>query len=412
MFPFFSRRHRHTTGEIVLIFDIGSGSVGAALALISESHKPILLATERAELSFQDTLRAKQLQPLMLRALSRATLSLLAEGIPRAGLSARRLKVAGALFVLAAPWCSSRTKTLSLSQKEPLTITEQVIAELVRHSDGEREKVAETTDVAERKIPPVVTRFERLLLSARLNGYETEEPVGKVASTASFSFFESRAPRALLSAIGDTVEHFIHPRRARFHSYALSAISTLRELFPGAEDFLFLDIGGEMTEAVIVRKRALRGVFSFPRGRNHLIRALAEGAHSSPSVAAAILSLTREKNLHAGQEERTTALLHSFRDSWLGELNISTAQFSDEPILPSSVYLSVDTDCSEIFANFLREKVRESVSSEAVPTVSVLRGEFFRSHLAMSSPGAAADSFLMLETVYANQLRGGRTLFA
>jgi len=413
MLSFHSRKHRHTTGEVVLIFDIGSGSVGAALALISLSHKPILLAAERAEMPFQDTIRAKRLQPLMLRALSQATLSLLAEGIPRVGLAARHLKVAGALFVLAAPWCSPRTETLTLSQKEPITITEDVISTLVQHADGENEKVLGSPDVPRRSLPQSEEQCERILLSARLNGYETGMPIGKSARTASFSFFQSSAPRALLRAIGDTVAHFVHLRRIRFHSYALSAFCALRELLSNTENFLFLDIGGEMTEAVIVREGELQEVFSFPVGRNHLIRALAKGTHSSPSAATGILALSREEIVHPEKSGLTASLLNSFRDSWLSELGQAAAHFSDTPSLPETTYLSGDDDCAELFAGFVRMRVPAGGASpsEAAPAVSILRADTFLSRLTTST-GSAADSFLMLETVYASQLQQRNALFA
>ena len=415
MFSLRSRRHRHTTGEVVLIFDIGSGSVGAALALISRSHKPILLATERTEIAFQDAVHAKRLQPLMLRALSQATLSLLAESIRRQGLSARHLKVTGALFVLAAPWCSYRTKTLTLSQKEPLSITEEVISELVRYDSGEEAKTSKSISVPERQLPQANTRIEHLLLSAHLNGYETEKPTGKDARAASFSFFESRAPSASLRAIEDTVAHFIHPRRIRFHSYTLSALSVLRETFPDSKDFLFLDIGGEITETVIVRNNVLRESFSFPLGRNHLIRALAEGMHSSPSTATGILALAQEENLHPEKGKDITSLLRSFGDSWMTGLAQTVALFSDSSLfLPPTTYLSVDSDCAEFFADFLHSGKDGEITAlgDGMSVVSVLRSESFRPLLTMSSSESVADSFLTLETVYANQLLRRDALFA
>lgn len=421
MFPLFSRAHRHTTNEVVLLFDVGSGSVGAALALISRTHKPFLLAAERAAIQFQNTVQAKRLQSLMLRALSQATLSLLAEGIPRAGLSARRLKVSGALFVLAAPWCSSRTKTLSLTQKEPLTITNEVISELVRHEEEQRRHETNTernqhrTDSEKRgetSLPTGETQFERLLLSARLNGYETGAPLGKCARTAAFSFFESRAPRALRAAIGDTVSHFIHPRRARFHSYALASFTALRALFPDTEDFLFVDVGGEMTEVIVVKQRALRDVFSFPMGRNHLIRSLAAETSSSLSAAEGLLALAREKDIRAERGVQIASLVDSFGRTWLSQFSLATVHFSGESLLPSATFLSADNDCAKLFADFMRERDGEPRGGDTLHSVTILTTEPFRSRFALRAGEAADDPFLMLEALYADQLQGQNGLFA
>lgn len=413
MFPLFSRKHRHTTNEVALIFDIGSGNVGAALALLSNSHKPILLATERAALSSQGELRAKRLQPLMLRALSEAVLSLLAEGIPRAGLSARRLKITDAFYILAAPWCSPSAKTLSLAQKEPLRITEEVISELVRHEDGHDAEVPDGAASTKRRPVETSKRFERLFLSARLNGYETGAPLGKEARSAAFSFFESRAPSSLLRAIADTVAHFVHPRRVRFHSFALASFSALHELFPDAGDFLFADIGGEITEVLVVKQKKILNALSFPSGRNHLIRAIADATGSAPGAAHGLLALAREKQLHEGERKSATDALTAFCGNWRARLLQTISSFSSALPVPPTVFLSADEDCADFFAECIKGAADGDESlGGAPPVVTVLQAKNFHPLVVVNAASAAADPFLMLETVYANQLRRSYALSA
>lgn len=402
MFSLFSRTHRHTTGEVALIFDIGSGSVGAALALLSSMHKPIVLATERIELPFQETCESKRLQPLMLRALSEVVLSLLAEGIPRAGLLARRLKITDAFYMLAAPWCSVRTKTLSLAQKEPLRITDEVLSELVRHEDTDKAEDSDTAASPKRRAAEERKRFERLLLHASLNGYDTTAPLGKEARTAAFSFFESHSPSALLHAIENTVAHFVHPRRTHFHSYALASFSALLELFPDTADFLLADIGGEITEVLSVRTKILRDTFSFPLGRNHLIRTLARATSSSAGASQGLLSLAREKHIHTAALESVDRARAAFCADWRTHLAEAASRFSSASALSSPVLLSADADCADFFADCL--KGMEAVA-DAPPVVTVLQAKHVRPLVTLSAAGAAADLFLMLETVYANQLQ-------
>lgn len=409
MFSFFSRKHRHTTDEVALIFDIGSGSVGAALALLSSLHKPMLLATERIELPFQETCESRRLQPLMLRALSEAVLSLLAEGIPRAGLLARRLKVTDAFYILAAPWCSARTKTLSLAQKEPLRITEEVLSELVRHEDAEKAEDSDNAASPKQRKAEERRRFERVLLHASLNGYDTTAPLGKEARTAAFSFFESYSPSALLHAIENTVAHFVHPHRTHFHSYALASFSALLELFPDTGDFLLADIGGEITEVLSVRTKILRDTFSFPLGRNHLVRALARATSSSSGASQGLLSLAREKQIHTAALTSVDRARAAFCADWRAHLTLASSRFSPASSLSFPILLSADADCADFFADCLKST---EAAVDAPPVVTVLQAKHFRQLVTLSAAGAAEDTFLMLETVYADQLQRRRTLFA
>lgn len=409
MLSLFSRRHKHTVGELVLICDIGSESAGAALALISGKHKPILLAAERAALPFQREPSAKRLRPLMLRALSEAILSLLATGIPRAGLSARRLRIAEAFYILKSPWCSSRTKTLSLTHSEPFLVTEEIIAELIRHEDGSTVEQDEETEKRDSPARDTGKIFERLMTSSSLNGYRTRVPLGKEASAVSLSFFESRAPRALLRNIADTVCHFIHPRRERFHSYALASFSVVRDAFPETGDFLLVHVGGEITEALVVKKGNLLDIASFPSGSNQLIRTLC-GA-TGPASASGLFALAREKRLDIAREKKTAAACRAVGDDWSLHFSRTLTRFSEE-ILPAFVYLAAESGYENIFADFIRETSAKAPARwVAPPAVTALAGDTFLSCFAAGASVSSHDLFFALESAYADRVRKEPALY-
>lgn len=413
MIFFSSKKHEHTAGEVVLIFDVGSNSVGGALSLISSRHKPVLLATTRTVFPFQGMPSAMRMRSLMLRSVSETTLSLLAEGLPRAGLSAKHLKVADVLYVLKSPWCVSRAKTLSITQKEPIQITEDVIGGLVQHEDELDERHKENPEKAHAHFHAASERFEWLLISSSLNGYKTNSPIGKETREASFSFFESRAPRALLRKIVDSVSHFVHPRRERFHSYALASFSVLRELFPDTNDFLIINIDGEITEVLVVKNGILLEVLTFPCGYNQLIRALCDKIGCSPAASSGLLALAGERRLNASKGQKVISILDSFRDIWFSSLARTLYHFSGETFLPPFIYMTADDDCTETFADFIRSAGEDMFKIwSTVPTVKTLSGEILRAGFTIDAFASASDPFLTLESAYASQVARRGQLFA
>src|SRR3989338_2442924 len=100
--------------DCMLIFDIGSGSVGGAIVLTSRIHPPTVLYNFRSEIRFQEEATSLRLLSLMLQALSQVVLALSHEGFDSAGFGTHRPRIKEAVVSLSAPWILSRTSFLRL----------------------------------------------------------------------------------------------------------------------------------------------------------------------------------------------------------------------------------------------------------------------------------------------------------
>ena len=170
--------------ECLLVFDIGSGSVGGAIVLTSKAHTPTILYSFRTDIPFQEVAAGRRLSSLMLRSLSQVVAALSREGFEIAGFGTKRPRIKKILVSLSAPWVASMTSFLSLKNKEATTITEEVFNALFLHS-------ANASDSPRSITPKGSVKIEELLIKASLNGYETSAPYGKEALSAEFVIFSS-----------------------------------------------------------------------------------------------------------------------------------------------------------------------------------------------------------------------------
>ncbi len=328
--------------DVVLVFDIGSGSVGGALVLTSKTHTPTILYTFRSEIPFVQEVTGVRLLSLMLRSLSQVTHALVHEGFGLTGLHYRHAGKMEVVVSLGAPWVVSRTSFLSLRNKVPSEITSHIFSELLKHSNEE-------TRPKEKDIPKDAVQIDRRLIKSVLNGYVTSSPFGKNASEAEFAAFQSFSIPKVTEKISATIMEHIRPRSLHFHAFSLLAFLTIGKLLPVVEDFIIVDASGEQTELSLIRKGALAETATFPLGKHHLIRELKLHTEVPHAGAPALLALHAENKGDGQLFKRSKEGLDSGKLAWRKEFISSLSFISDEVFLPKSIFLCVDADVVSIF---------------------------------------------------------------
>lgn len=380
--------------EVLLVFDIGSGSVGGAIALVSSDGPPAILYSTRSEILFTREASSNRLLSLCLRALSEVMLALLHEGFPKSGLSAKHPRVKEALVSLSAPWTASRTSFLHLRNPKPMRITESVFQALLHEAEKSR---------IERE-PKGSVEIEKKLVRSVLNGYETASPYGKEATEAEFTLCSSFSLPKITEKITEMITHLVHPEHLSFHSFSLLSFATLRDIHPQSESFIFMDVSGEQTEVSIVKKSVPLETISFPFGKNHLVRALAN-AGLPPATAESFMKLHVENKGDGRLYEKATGVFEAFGDEWLKHFLRAVATFSEEMFLPKTLYLTSDDTISPVIQAAIAKGDFSKFTLASAPfEITLVDGAALQQY-AHIDPSLTIDPFLTLETLFAARLR-------
>ena len=109
--------------ELALIIDIGSASVGAAIAVLSREGKPTIFTTIREDMVFQEDLDIARFRTSMRDALAKALRTLerlLPDVLKKTGGS----PPSRVYVTFSSPWHASETRTISSVQDKPFRMTE------------------------------------------------------------------------------------------------------------------------------------------------------------------------------------------------------------------------------------------------------------------------------------------------
>lgn len=390
---------RKGDGDDMLIFDIGSGSVGGAVVALGSGAKPILRYTVRMEFPQIHEGGATRLVSRMLRTLSQVVLAVTHEGLQGSRAAEKTVRVSESLVVLAAPWTASQTHTLHLEIEKPLTVTRDVFSALL----AEHEKTRAAPHLALRgahELAPI----EETLLESSINGYPTERPFGKSGRAVSFSLFSSVAPRRVTDQIGDTIAHSIVARRERIHSFSLALFAVARDLFSAGEEFLPVDLGNEQTEVGIVKSGVLEEVATIPFGRGHILRALDSAGNLGAATSAAFLKLLAEERGAGPHYERAAAALKGAAAEWNKKFRHSLLSFGEQWFLPRRIFLTADDDVVPLLPLFFPKNRDDTATLISAPVeLTALDSAALLPHLEVA-PSLPRDSFLELETLFVARL--------
>lgn len=382
----------HNTRPVV-IFDIGSASIGGAVVYFGKEVPKISYCT-RIQLPFQEKADKKHLLPQIEEILSQV-----AGDIQKNGLKAVRGKSVvpqEIVCILSSLWSSTRTTNASFENKERFVVTDEVMDNLLAQIHKKNK---------EEKEEGVVT-IEEIVVNSFLNGYPTQLPLGKKAQHINVSFLESTVTKELDTKIHDTIHKiFSSDIPVLLRSFTLVAFSVTRDMFEYMRDSMLIDVTGEITEIVVVRDSKLDETFSFPYGKNTIVRDIAEKTGSIPEDVLARLRISLSKAESEIKEE-----VSEEEKKWVEMFGGACEELSSETSpLPQDVFLITDTSYEKWFRSLI-ERVDFS-------QFTATRQEFHVNHFiekkieggCMIDKGVVSDNFLVIESIFYNREYLSRT---
>ena len=389
MVSFFSRPKR--IDELALVFDIGSSSVGGAIFLTRPKAPPKIICSFREPILAEKKLSFDRFFALTLKSLDTVALEILKMG---------RGAPARIFCVLSSPWYISQPRTIRLEKNTPFVFNSKLADGLIQKEIALfREEHAQMNQGSEEKWKPI--EFKNL--KTVLNGYPTANPYNQKTKELEMTMFISMSPEAVLKKIEETIAKHFHFKEIRFSSFVIASFAVVRDMFVHQEEFLLIDIGGEVTDISLVKENTLGQSISFPLGPNFLLRSLAEETGCTLSEAASIISLYKDGHAESGSLKKLDPMMNKLKTRWLSKFQESLANLSSDISIPSTIFIAVDKE----FASFFREIIQSEQFNQYTLTQSKFQIIFLDAgvfhNAAFFNEEAVRDPFLIIEAIYINR---------
>ncbi len=298
---------------------------------------------------------------------------------------------------LASPWYACQIRTIRLAKGAPFIFTEKLRQELVTKEIT----LFETTDLKKFGPPESLKILETKNVEVKLNGYRVDDPFGKKVREVELTVFFSVSPKIVLEYIEHAIEKSFTLPKLHFFSFLFSSFVVMRNLFTHDEEFLLVDIGGEVTDISLVKKANLVHAVSYPLGKNFVLRRLASALGKTMPEVRSLIALYLQGGLDASAKSTLEPQLASAKTEWLSAFQKSLFSITNELSLPEKVLITADME----LADWFREVIETEEFSQYVLTEkkfnAILVGGSLLYDFCNLADNVERNPFLMLESVFA-----------
>lgn len=377
--------------ELVLVFDIGSSSVGGALFFMQKNKVPKIVYAVREPILTEEKTDFERFLYLTTKALDTVAVKI----------SKQRFGGPERIFcVLSSAWYVSQTRTIHLEKNAPFVFTSKIADSLIQKEVAMfEEEYLKKYAMSDAKVRPI----ELKNIKTMLNGYETNDPINQKAREVEMTVFVAVSGEQVLQKFEEIISRHFHRREIKFTSFIMTSFATVRDMYVHQDNFLLIDIGGEVTDISMIKKNILRESISYPMGRNFIIRSIASALHSTLDEAKAFISLYKAGHAAPEVEKKIEPHLVKAKNEWLKKFQSSLANISTDISIPAVIFIAIDQEFADFFGEIIRtEQFNQYTLTERKFEIMFLNTQALHG-AAQFEENAVRDPFLIIEAIYINR---------
>lgn len=268
----------------VIVLDIGSSTVRGALVNFSDGLS--ISHAIRRHVKFEHDKAAQALLASIRDAALLVTDQLYKKS---------QGKVSEVYCFFSTPWYVSQITTLTKSFQKAQEVSRKMIDEL-RQAEFKRFR-NEAAAEYQQEFQGNLHTLEAEILNYRLNGYPTTDPFGHRVNDLSVDLFLSIIPQPVIEEIEEAISQRFHPQIFHYHTFTSAAYQVHQKYIYPHGDFLSVDVGGELTDILLVENRSLKLKVSFDMGTRDILESVATKLSQTPSQIASQINLLESKDL-------------------------------------------------------------------------------------------------------------------
>jgi len=368
----------------IILFDFRSSSVAAAIIAIDEEiDLPKILFTQRENYYFSEAPKADEF-------ITRAHIALkkLIGEINHFKINDPDIEhsISEVRILYGAPWYTPNFIDIHHEQDKDFIFTRELLAKIIKNTDKKLE------------INPDTEIIEKNLSSILVNGYETNDPFKKKAKDIKMSFYLAYVSTETKDEIERIIKNNLHVDGDKIYSHSHTAVlhSFLKQNFHSANNYVLLDVSGEMTEITIVRNSFFKKNVTIPVGAHIFSRKLAELSGHDLHTAWSHLNIFLDQKNEPKINKKISNVFEHIKDHYLVLVKES---FTQEKIIniPSKIFVVADNEVRKLVKNVFEshDGYAGTLKMSRKPDVISFNKDTF-SDLCLYSPGVRADNIISI----------------
>jgi hypothetical protein len=350
--------------------------VGGALISLQKGKPSKLLYAVREFFPLRDLSHPERLLGDMLSALRKVD-----ERISKKGMS----PISHVFHIFSSPWIATQTKTVSIERSTEFLLSDRMMKKVLNDS---------ATPIANKLV-----NVEKRVVQVKLDGREVSNIYKTPVRKVEVALFKSFMPKDVVNKVFDVSRRSFHAKDSRICSFPLASYGVVRDVFHETHDFIFLDVGSELSEISLIRKGVILESASFPIGSNFVIRRVAKDLGTSIAETASIMRTYFDDHMDDSTGRRLNRIIPLVGTEWTDAFKNALSRLSPGALFPNDLFYLINSDISGFFVREL-QKARNSKGPFSLTRVS---HDTLKSVVSVDK-GADRDPFLALAAAFANRV--------
>ncbi|MFH1608485.1 MAG: hypothetical protein ABH951_00495 [Patescibacteria group bacterium] len=377
--------------NLVLVFDVGSSSVGAAFFRTQKSGVPRIIYSIREPILLEKNIDPERFLESSLKSFELIVKKVASKGI---GVPAK------VFCVLSSPWYASQTRIIKLEKDESFVFDTKLADSLIdKEVKAFKDEHFSNFIGEEDKIR--IIELKNMKIS--LNGYTISSPLNQKVKSVEMMVFFSMSPENVLLKLERIIDAHYHGKEVKFSSFSIASFTVARDTFVLQDNFLLVDIGGEITDISMIKKDIICSSISFPLGRNFMIREVALALKCSLSEAKSFISLFKDGHAIESLEKKLEPIIDDIKTKWLKGFQESLVSVSNDISIPASIFITVDQDLADFFSKIIKTEQFSQYTLTEAKFRTIFLGTEALHGIAIVDKNMAHDAFLIIESIYINR---------
>jgi hypothetical protein len=244
--------------------------------------------------------------------------------------------------------------------------------------------------------------IENIFTDFKINGYSIKNYLGQKTKSFSASLYISAAPKDICDIVHSRLAKYFSLKTENIflNSFPFVSFAVSKNIFPALDDFLLVDITAEMTDIVLIDKKTISEVVSFPSGRNFIVRQIGKKFGVSIEIAESLLRLYVAQKSDDETTAKMRAVLADAENEWAIYFENAFVELSKKATLPSTVCLSTGEDVEDVYSDFLKTP-KDDATTEFRKNIQIFCLDIATmSHLYNTNPKFRPSVFLSALTIF------------
>jgi hypothetical protein len=339
-----------------VLFEIGSGSIGAAIVLTnSQSKSPVILYETREFISLKQTKISEDITRRLLSSFMSVALEIQAS-IPQYIPPNARLSAAYINFT--APWSYTRSSVHTYENKEPVLITEKLLKQIKATASEKLSNDSPAEGVLKDKDFSVI---HQVTTGYTANFYPIMNPVGQAAKSVSITETISIVNNTVYLPIAEMTKKLFTAVPIFFSASSLVHQYLLQTQISVQSTFCVIHLTYEAIELTLYRDKKIVTAFNTGIGINTLARNIAELSKLPQEQVLAFLTATDTNSFQETVQKKIQA---AFVESIQKPLTDFFTKAHSLELLPHEFYFVSTLTPSSMLIKFIKTALSTSASAK------------------------------------------------